>query len=155
MHTIIMNPEFYVPENAESHPTLARYTRQIRRSKWVGVLLVAAGWTSITGCSRPASPASPVVAEGILHTVSYTLGDGRVGGFTRLPHAQAVPGGNGSWNVDAYGKLTRDYLIVSYPHDKSDELNIIPHHCLLHVKFGDAGRKVIDSNPTPPEFQMP
>lgn len=106
------------------------------------LVLLLVGMAFLAGCAeQPAN--SPVVAQGILHSVSYILGDGRVGGFTRLPHAQAVPGGNGSWNVDAYGRLTRDFLLVTYPHDEDQTRHAIPVHCLLHVKFGDAGRSTV------------
>ena len=41
-------------------------------------------------------------AEGVIFAVEYQQGTG-TGGFTRLNNSKAVPGGDGSWNVDAYG----------------------------------------------------
>jgi hypothetical protein len=39
--------------------------------------------------------------------------DARTGGFTRLNISTAVPGRNGSWNVDAYGRLSREFLTIT------------------------------------------
>ncbi len=91
------------------------------------------------GCQQ--SDPNPVVAEGVIFSVKYDLGQGQTGGFTRLNIAQAVPGGNGSWNVDARGKLTRDFLIITY--SKQTELgpHVIPVHLLHDVQFGDGGIK--------------
>lgn len=93
------------------------------------------------GCNQ--SDPSPVVAEGVIYSVTYDLGQGRTGGFTRLNIAQAVPGGNGSWNVDARGKLTRDFLIITYSRNRELGPHVIPVHLLHDVQFGDGGIKDI------------
>lgn len=67
-------------------------------------IAVAVLLASLAGCG-PSGSRSDVVAEGVIYHVAYSMEDGKVGGFTRVNDAKAVPNGNGSWNVDAYGKL--------------------------------------------------
>jgi hypothetical protein len=88
-------------------------------------------------------------AEGLIFTVEYQQGNG-TGGFTRLNNAKAVPGGNGSWNVDAYGKPYRDFLVITFP-DKKDGQGpeVIPTHRLLSVRFGDGGIKEVPKTAEP------
>src|SRR5205823_7271209 len=85
-----------------------------KKGKTIEVTIVLAFVLAMMGCT-PASRQSEVVAEGVLFSVEYRLEEGRTGGFTRLNDSRSVPGHNGSWNVDAYGRLTRDYLIISRP----------------------------------------
>ena len=54
-----------------------------------------------------------------------------------------VPGGNGSWNVDAYGKLTRESLIITRPQMPDLGPEVIPVHRLVKVQFGDGGIKQV------------
>ena len=70
---------------------------------------------SFVGCNQQStSPEPHAIAEGVIYTLEYKLEDGKTGGFTRLNMVEAVPGKNGSWNVDAYGRLVNDYLIITY-----------------------------------------
>lgn len=98
-----------------------------------------------TGCGRP-EPESETVAEGVIYYVEYSIEDGKSGGFTRLNSSRAVPGGNGSWNIDAYGRLTRDYLIITRPQSKDLGVRVIPAHRLLDIQFGDGGIKEVNEN---------
>ena len=88
-------------------------------------------------------------AEGIIYSVEYQQGNG-TGGYTRVNNSKAVPGGNGSWNVDAYGKLYRDFLVITFP-NKPDgtEPEIIPTHRLLSIRFGDGGIKEMPKTAAP------
>jgi hypothetical protein len=86
------------------------------------------------------------IAEGVIMYVAYEIEDGKTGGFTRINSSEAVPGGNGSWNVDAYGRLTQDYLIITRPQQKGLGPRIIPAHRLVDLQFGDGGLKKIDEN---------
>ena len=81
--------------------------------------------------------------EGVIYSVEYQYKNG-TGGFTRVNDSKAVPGGNGSWNVDAYGKLYLDFLVITRP-DKSDGdgPEVIPTHRLISVHFGDGGIKTM------------
>jgi hypothetical protein len=116
------------------------------------LLLGLAGLCSaLTGCgthvnafNETAAKEGDAVTEGTLFSVKYDLGDGKVGGFTRLNTAQAVPGGNGSWNVDARGKLTTRFLIVTYPPEKQLGPLVIPVERLLEVQFGTGGIEKIE-----------
>jgi hypothetical protein len=114
-------------------------------------LLVLMGFaslcTGLTGCgthvnafNEAAPKDGETVAEGTIFSVKYDLGDGKIGGFTRLDNAHAVPGGNGSWNVDAQGRLTSRFLIITYPYrEKELGPQVIPVERLYDVQFGNGG----------------
>jgi hypothetical protein len=88
-------------------------------------------------------------AEGIIYSVEYQQRNG-TGGYTRVNNSKALPGGNGSWNVDAYGKLYRDFLVITFPNKQGDtEPEIIPTHRLLSIRFGDGGIKEMPKNAAP------
>jgi hypothetical protein len=97
------------------------------------------------GCSQPNNKPE-VVSEGIIYHVEYKLENGGTGGFTRVNDSKCVPGGNGSWNVDAYGKLTDNYLIITYPQKKELGPQIIPTNRLISIQFGDGGIKKVEEN---------
>lgn len=111
-------------------------------------LIIAATFV-ITGCS-PTSSKSDTVAEGVILSVEYEMEGGRTGGFTRLNESKAVPGGNGSWNVDAHGRLTREFLIITRPQRTDLGAQVIPAHRLVSVKFGDGGIKQVNENQPKP-----
>jgi hypothetical protein len=93
---------------------------------------------------------SETIAEGVIFSVEYEMEGGRTGGFTRLNNAKAVPGGNGSWNVDAHGRLTREFLIITRPQIKDLGPLVIPARRLVKIQFGDGGiTKVNESEPKP------
>lgn len=98
-----------------------------------------------TGCTPAANP-SETVAEGVILSVEYELGDGQTGGFTRLNNSAAVPGKSGSWNVDAYGRLTREFLVITRLLRKDLGPKVIPAHRLVNVQFGDGGIQDVDEN---------
>ena len=113
--------------------------------------VLAGAMIAFTGCSPPSSSPPAAVAEGVIFSVEYQLEGGRTGGFTRSNNSKAVPGGNGSWNVDAYGKLTREFLIVTRPQSPDLGPEVIPVHRLVNVQFGDGGIKQIkEGQPAPP-----
>ena len=66
-------------------------------------------------------------------------------GFTRLNDSKAVAG-SGSWNIDAYGRLTREFLIITRPQRPELGLQVIPAHRLVSIQFGDGGIKTVDEN---------
>jgi hypothetical protein len=102
------------------------------------------------GCSPSGNGPSGIVAEGVIYSVEYQMEGGRTGGFTRLNNSKAVPGGNGSWNVDAYGKLTRDFLIITRPQSRDLGPHVIPVRRLVSVQFGDGGIKEVKENQPAP-----
>lgn len=103
----------------------------------------------LAGCA-PSNGESGTIVEGVILSVEYQMPDGRSGGFTRVNESKAVPGGNGSWNVDAHGRLTRDFLIVTRPQRSDLGPQVIPAHRLVSVQFGDGGIKhVNESQPKP------
>lgn len=112
--------------------------------------LIAAVLISMVGCNQhsgaPRSTEPHVIAEGTIFSVEYKRADGKTGGFTRLNNANAVPGGNGSWNVDAQGRLTSDYLIITYPQQPDLGPRIIPAHRLVDIQFGDGGIRSVNEN---------
>jgi hypothetical protein len=111
--------------------------------------LIIATTLVLTGCA-PASNKPDTVAEGVIFSVEYQMEGGRSGGFTRLNEPKAVPGGNGSWNVDAYGRLTREFLVITRPQRRELGPQVIPAHRLVSVQFGDGGiKQVNESQPKP------
>jgi hypothetical protein len=103
----------------------------------------------LLGCA-PQSSKSDTVAEGVIFSLEYQMEGGRSGGFTRLNESKAVPGRNGSWNVDAYGRLTREFLLITRPQRPDLGAQIIPTHRLVNVQFGDGGIKEVNENQPKP-----
>jgi hypothetical protein len=123
------------------------------------------GVACLVGCGV-SNRSSETVAEGIILSVEYQTGGtvevgstertsktagGQTGGFTRLNTSEAVPGGNGSWNVDAYGRLTREFLIITRPQRKDLGPQVIPVHRLVNVQFGDGGIHQVNENQPKPD----
>lgn len=110
--------------------------------------LTIAGAIVVSGCTRDSSTTE--MTEGVILSVEYRMEDGHTGGFTRVNDAKAVPGGNGSWNIDARGRLTSDFLFVTRPQRRDLGTEIIPVHRLVSVRFGDGGiQKVNENQPKP------
>jgi hypothetical protein len=85
----------------------------------------------------------------VIFSVTYLWKDGRTRGFTRLNEQKAVEAHEGSWNVDARGRLTRDYLFITRPQQPDLGPEVIPASRLLHIQFGDGGIKQVESQPKP------
>ena len=128
-----------------------RFQQCAANSLLIITVLVLAGCNRRTATSD-ATESNPIVAEGIIYSVEYKRNDGATSGFTRLNIAQAVPGDNGSWNVDAYGRLTNEYLIITYPQKEYLGPRVIPAHRLVDIQFGSGGIKnVNEGDPAPAE----
>lgn len=115
---------------------------QMNRSFSFLAVTTAIAAACLSGCGG----SNQVVSEGIIYSVEYRREGGSTGGFTRINNSRAVPGGNGSWNVDAYGRLTREFLIVTRPQRKELGPLVIPVERLVSVQFGDGGIKHVDEN---------
>jgi len=90
------------------------------------------------------------VARGTIWYVEWVQADGKgTEGFVRSTDVGYVPGGNGNPGVDAYGKLTRDYLIIDYAHRDDLGPRVIPAGRLVDIQFyeGDAD---VENTPLPP-----
>ena len=119
------------------------------RSSITILSIVALAVSLVAGCS-PGQGASEVVSEGTILSVEYQREGGGTAGFTRINHHAAVPGGNGSWNVDAHGRLTRDFLFITRPQHKELGEQVIPTKRLVSIQFGDGGIKQVDENKPEP-----
>lgn len=103
---------------------------------WFALIVVAAILGGVVGAGvvfvmgRHEQP----LTEGVILSVKYQQGSG-TGGFARLNSM-------GSPNVDAYGKLYRDFLVITFPNGTGPE--VIPTHRLLSVRFGDGGYSADD-----------
>lgn len=114
----------------------------------IAKLVLCCTVAALLGCGR--SDGDQTVAQGVIWSVEYRLENGKTGGFTRINSSHAVPGGNGSWNVDAHGRLTRDYLFITHPKRKDAGLEVIPASRIVTIHFGDGGIKTVQENqPTP------
>jgi hypothetical protein len=100
---------------------------------------------ALSGCVQYA-PEKPV-EEGVIYAVQYEIGNGQTEGFTRLNVPSAVPGGNGRWNINAYGKLYHDFLMIRFRDSPDLSYQAIPIHRLFFVQFGDGGIKQVDAEP--------
>ncbi|MGA9776789.1 MAG: hypothetical protein WBS33_00800 [Verrucomicrobiia bacterium] len=104
-------------------------------------LVGAFALTGIVGCSR-----SDTVAEGVIYSVEYQLPGGGTEGFTRVNNFRCVPAGGGSWNVDARGKLTHDFVFITRQQQPTE---IIPVSRLVSIQFGDGGIAQVDKQTNP------
>jgi hypothetical protein len=111
----------------------------------VGVAVATAG-VLISAPTAPAQagrqgtvvePSEKPFVEGPIHSVAYEQEGGKLGGFTRVNDPGAVPGGNGSWNDRRYGKLYREYLIVTKPDQQGWGVLVIPSGRLRSVHFAE------------------
>jgi len=101
-----------------------------------GLLLGGAG-------AQVASQKPTPLVEGVIYYVEWTAADGSSFGLTRLDSSQAVPGGNGSWKIDMYGKLYESHLEIQYPKSKDLGPQIIPMSRVVTIQFGDGGIKEV------------
>src|SRR3954454_8990150 len=95
----------------------------------------------LSGCS---GEKSPTVAEGVVLSVVYQDADGKSVGFTRMNDSRAVDAQSGSWNIDAYARVTRDFLIITRPQRKDMGPLVIPSSRLVSIQFGDGGIQHVD-----------
>jgi hypothetical protein len=123
--------------------------------RWLGMCLARLSTLAaltillaFTGCApaKVATDATDTVAEGAIFSVTYLSKEGRTTGFTRLNEQKAVPADEGSWNVDARGRLTRDYLFITRPQHPELGPEVIPASRLLHIQFGDGGIKQVNES---------
>ena len=82
-------------------------------------------------------PMERPIMEGPIHSLGYEQDNGKLGGFTRVDNAQAVPGGNGSWNERRHGRLYRDYIVVTKPGEKGWGALIIPAGRIRSLHFAE------------------
>jgi hypothetical protein len=80
-----------------------------------------------------------VIAEGIIWYVEYERGEGKSTGFTRSEHAVTLPSGGGGLKVDAYGKLTSQFLIITFTNRIGLKQHILQVIILMSILFGDVG----------------
>jgi len=106
-------------------------------------LLLAASLMAITGCNvdfsskTEARSDSDVIAEGTIFSVTYEQADGRT---TMITRSSAAPA-NGTWNVDAHGRLTSQALVLTYPGRRELGPHVIPFDRIVDIQFGDGGIK--------------
>lgn len=110
---------------------------------WMGAAAVSAGLL-LSGCSRAGG--GQTVAEGVIYSAEFVNEGGSTYGITRANDSRAVPGGSGSWNEDAYGRLTPDFLLITRPRNKELGPQVIPARRLVSIQFGDGGIKKVNGN---------
>lgn len=95
---------------------------------------------ALCGCVQyPSGTQGEPIEEGVIFAVQYDIGNGRTEGFTRLNDPQAIPGGNGRANINAYGKLYSDFLLIRFPDSPDLNYQAIPVQRLYFVQFGRGG----------------
>ncbi len=98
--------------------------------------------------NSPALPQPVLLAEGIIWSVEFHGPDGKTNGLARGSDAIMVPGGNGSWNMDIYGRLYETHLEITYLNQPNSGLDakIVPFSQIVRIQFGDGGRKTVSQN---------
>src|SRR5688572_8580869 len=77
------------------------------------------------------------IAEGPIQFAEFRRHDGSTEGFTRVNMQQAVPSGNGSWNIKATGKLYKDFVLIYYTDRKELGPEVVPTSRLVRIQFLD------------------
>ncbi len=126
----------------------AQYHATMKMTRNIFGLIIAVTLV-LTGCA-PASSNSDTIVEGVIFSVSYQMENGSIGGYTRVNDSSAIPGsGFGRYNTDAYGRLTREFLIITRPQRSDFGPQVIPVHRLVSIQFGDGGiKQVKESKPS-------
>jgi len=101
-----------------------------------------------TSASSVAAGRGRPIAEGVIFTARFKQADSTSAteGITRVNDHRMVPGSSGTWNVDAYGQLYPDYLIITYPQQPDLGPKIIPAARIIEIQFGDGGIKQVGAN---------
>jgi hypothetical protein len=116
----------------------------------IGAILIALGIAMACYRTPGRITKDKPVVEGVLYRVFYQLEGGRTGGLTRENNSKLIPGGSGSWNVDAYGRLYPNYLVITYSNSEEPGPLVIPVHRLIEVQFGGEKRIAkVASHPAP------
>ncbi len=110
------------------------------------IIIVIAFLVGIMIGNMPGNNSKTPIQEGIIYSVSWSEPDGSIHGLTRSDNASAVPGGNGSWNMDLYGRLYENHLEITYPQQKDLGSRIIPFRIIQSIQFGDGGIKKVRGN---------
>jgi len=105
------------------------------------ILVVAAALIifGITAC-KDSGPSNTVVYEGVIYTIQWTDQKGETHGMSRLSIPESVPGRNGSFNMDLYGRLYLTHIEIMNNQAKDLGPQIIPFERIDFVQFGDGGR---------------
>ena len=112
----------------------------------IGIIIVIAFLVGILIGNTPGNNSKTPIEEGIIYSVSWSQPDGSIHGLTRLDSASAVPGGNGSWNMDIYGRLFENHIEITTLKQKNLGPRIIPFRILQSIQFGDGGIKKVRGN---------
>jgi hypothetical protein len=104
-------------------------------------LLSAIATALFLSACKPPGADPDTVAEGVIWSVEYELGDGRKGGMVRSDISANLLGGSFETKADAHGRLTKDFMIITMLGKPGLGPKVIPVHRLLSVQFGDGGIK--------------
>jgi len=94
--------------------------------KYFALIIVSILLIGCNDSDHNENASTQVIAEGTIWYVEYELGEGKSTSFTRSKHAAVLPSGGGGLKVDAYGRLTSQFLIITYPNMKDLKEHIIP-----------------------------
>ena len=83
-------------------------------------------------------PSQPLI-EGTIWSVWWELPDGNTHGLTRESIPEAIPGKNGSWNINAYGRLFETHLEIQYADQDDLGVQIVPFDRIISIRFGKGG----------------
>jgi len=106
------------------------------------ILALIAALVTFSGCKRQNDTQSPQIpiCEGVIWTLQWTDQSGNSHGMSRSSVPESVPGGNGSFNMDLYGRLYNTHLVIVNNQQKDLGPMIIPFERIDSIQFGEVGR---------------
>ncbi len=110
------------------------------------IIIVIAFLVGVMIGNIPVNNSKTPLQEGIIYDVSWLESDGSIHGLTRVDNARAIPGGNGSYNMDLYGRLFENHLEIINLRQKNQVSRIIPFRIIQSIRFGKGVIKKVREN---------
>ena len=108
--------------------------------KYILALMLAL--VTFSGCKRQndTQTSQTPICEGVIWTLQWTDQSGNSHGMSRASFPESVPGGNGSFNMDLYGRLFITHLEIVNNQQRDLGPMIIPFERIDSIQFGESGR---------------
>jgi len=106
------------------------------------ILALIVALVTFSGCKRQndTQTSQTPICEGVIWTLQWTDQSGNSHGMSRASFPESVPGGNGSFNMDLYGRLYITHLEIVNNQQRDLGPRIIPFERIDSIQFGEGGR---------------
>ena len=106
------------------------------------ILALIVALVTFSGCKRQndTQTSQTPICEGVIWTLQWTDQSGNSHGMSRASFPESVPGGNGSFNMDLYGRLYNTHLEIVNNQQRDLGPLIIPFDRIDSIQFGEGGR---------------